>query len=148
MEGRLHASNAFVDLDELPGIFLYMVQTMIDGNSIQPCLEAGIPAKRRKLLKGLDEDFLGEIHRVFTIFYEAEAESEDRPLVACHQLVESCHVAGEVSGDNFLVLISFLCGLRGLGGNRHDGSRGLTHDLLKLLAEKPFCLSNLLEKRL
>ena len=106
MEGRLHASNAFVDFDELPGIFLYVVQAVIDGNSIQPCLEAGIPAKRRKLLKGLDEDFLGEIHRVFAIFYKAEAEPENRPLVACHQLVESTHVARVASVATGMMLVA------------------------------------------
>ncbi len=53
MRRRTDASNTFVDFDKLPGVFLYVVQAMIDRNAIQPCFEPGIPRKAVSFSKAL-----------------------------------------------------------------------------------------------
>src|SRR5712692_3183280 len=86
-------------------MLLNVIETMIDRYPIQPGLEGRFAPERWKMLEGLDEDVLRQVHRIITIFHEPVADAVNLAFVSNHDLVESCRIPAKVSFDKFDIRI-------------------------------------------
>src|SRR5881296_3546817 len=77
-------------------MLLHVIETVIDRNPVQPCLECRFAPERRKVFEGLNENILGQVHGIIPILYVAVTYPVNLPFVPDHDLVECGGIAAEI----------------------------------------------------